>query len=735
MNLIYELSNEDRLAVQKVIGETIRYCIPADLSLSGWRTKGYFVIGQQKWAYVEAGKVQESSSISEAYDYKVVPLVGNAILEATDELGKRIIVRVSMEHIARLSYIAQILNYIATNSEIRIYNEEEERICSNCGSRLLHGTRTCAKCMNKSAVLKRLLGVSKAHWRMMVLGLFILLITSAVALTGPYFQKLLVNSALQPPAGQSPNLTMFFVAIGGILFALVAGELLNVSKGRVMATVSSTIAADLRKMVYEKIQNLSLGFLTSQRAGDLMNRVTADTNRIRRLIQEVFTTAIYQIIVLLAVTVLLFMTDWRLALIVLLPAPFVAYLQFMTWRVIVRRLFRKQWKIFDKANSYLHDVLSGIRVVKTFGKEEREIKRFRQYNTEYATAAYKSEKVYSILTPISTYLLQIGTYFVLLVGCNMILNGNLNLGELVQFTGYASMIFGPLAWLMNMPRWIANAVIAIDRIFSVIDEEPEVFDKDSSIQHAVHGTIQFQDVTFGYKSYEPVLKNINFTIKPGEMIGLVGHSGSGKSTLINLVSRFYDVNEGEILIDGHNIKSITQEDLRSQIGMVLQETMLFRGSIMENIRYSKPDATMEEVIQAARIANAHEFIVTLPDGYDTWLEENGNNLSGGERQRITIARAVLHNPRILILDEATASLDIDTETAIQEALQRITKNRTTIAIAHRLSTLKNADRLFVLNKGEIAEIGTHQELMQKQGIYYGLIMAQRNMTKVKAKTG
>ncbi len=735
MNLNYELSNEDRLAVQKVIGKTIRYCVPADLSLSGRRTKGYFAIGQEKWTYVEAGKVHESGFISEAYDYKVIPLIGNAILEATDELGKRIIVRVSMEHVARLSYIAQILNYMTTNSEIRIYNEEEERVCSNCGSRLLHGTRACAKCMNKTAVLKRLLGVSKSHWRLLVLGLFILLITSAVALSGPYFQKLLVNSSLQPPAGQSPSVSMFFVAIGGILFALVAGELLNVAKGRVMATVSSTIAADLRKMVYEKIQNLSLGFLTSQRAGDLMNRVSSDTNRIRRLIQEVFTTAIYQVIVLISVTVLLFMTDWRLALIVLLPAPFVAYLQFMTWRVIVRRLFRKQWKIFDRANSYLHDVLSGIRVVKTFGKEQREIKRFRQYNTEYAVAAFKSEKVYSILTPISTYLLQIGTYFVLLVGCNMILKGDLNLGELVQFTGYASMIFGPLAWLMNMPRWIANAAIAIDRIFSVIDEEPEVFDKETSIPHAIHGTIQFHDVTFGYKSYEPVLKNINFTIKPGEMIGLVGHSGSGKSTLINLVSRFYDVNEGEILIDGHDIRTIQQEELRSQIGVVLQETMLFRGSIMENIRYSKPDATMEEVIQAARIANAHEFIIKLPDGYDTRLEENGNNLSGGERQRITIARAVLHNPRILILDEATASLDIDTESEIQEALQRITKNRTTIAIAHRLSTLKNADRLFVLNKGEIAEVGTHQELMQKQGIYYGLIMAQRNMTKTKAKTG
>lgn len=735
MNLNYKLSEQDRSAVQKVIGETIRYCVPADLSLTGRRTKGHFVIGQDKWAYVEAGEVKESCLISEGHEYKVVPLVGNAILETTDELGKRIIVRFSMEHIARFTYIAQILNYIATNSEIRIYNDEEELVCSNCGEKLIRGTRVCAKCMNKAAVLKRLFGISKSHWPMLALGLIILLVTSAVALLGPYFQKLLVNSSLQPPEGQDPSIPMFFLAIGGILFSLVVGELLNVWKGRVMATVSSTIAADLRKLVYEKIQNLSLGFLTSQRAGDLMNRVTSDTNRIRRLIQEVFTTAVYQVIMLVAITILLLMTDWRLALIVLLPAPFVAYLQFMTWRVIVRRLFRKQWRIFDKANSYLHDVLSGIRVVKTFGKEQREIKRFREYNSEYAAASYRSEKVYSVLTPVSTYLLQITTYIVLLVGCNMILNGNLTLGELVQFTGYASMVFGPLAWLMNMPRWVADAAIAIDRIFSVIDEDPEIIDKETSISHSIHGHIQFKDVIFGYKSYEPVLKKINIEIQPGEMIGLVGHSGAGKSTLINLVSRFYDINEGQILIDGVDIRAIRQEELRSQIGVVLQETMLFRGSIMENIRYSKPDATMEEVIQAARVANAHEFIINLPDGYDTRLEENGNNLSGGERQRLTIARAVLHNPRILILDEATASLDIDTETAIQEALQRVTKNRTTIAIAHRLSTLRNADRLLVLDKGEVAEVGTHKELMEKQGIYYGLIMAQRNMTKTKVKAG
>lgn len=733
MNLNYELSEPDKLAACLAVGEDIHYCVPADLSLEGQRTSGYFVIGKDKWAYIQDGELKESCRISDAGDYHVVPLIGNAILEATQDHTKRIIVRISLQHVARFAYIAQILNYMAANSKIRIYNNETEMVCSNCGERLIKGTRLCPKCMNKTAVLKRLLNVSKSHWKKLSLGLFILFFTLVISLTGPYFQKLLVNSSLQPPAGETPSLPMFFLAIFGLLFGLAAGELLNVAKGRVMATVSSTIAADLRKLVYEKIQNLSLGFLTSQRAGDLMNRIMSDTGRIQHLIQEVFTTAIYQFIMLISVTFLLLNTDWKLALIVLLPAPFVAYLQITIWKRVLHRLFHKQWKVNDRANSFLHDVLSGVRVVKMFGNESREIQRFRQYNSEYAAAAIRSEKIFSILAPVSTYLLQLGTYFVLLVGCNMILNGELNLGELVQFTGYASMIFGPLAWLMNMPRWIANAVIAIDRVFSVIDEEPEIFDTENSVKHSIHGNIRFRDVTFGYKSYEPVLKNIHFEIKPGEMIGLVGHSGSGKSTLINLVSRFYDVNEGEIFIDGIDIRNIQQQDMRSQIGVVLQETLLFSGSIIENIRYSKPEATIEEVIQAAKIANAHEFIIGLPDGYDTSLEENGNNLSGGERQRITIARAVLHNPRILILDEATASVDIDTETAIQEALQRIMKNRTTIAIAHRLSTLRNADRLLVLEKGEIVEMGTHRELMQKQGIYYNLTMAQRNMSKSKVK--
>lgn len=733
MNLNFTLPEEHLLAAKQAVGESILYCVPADLAFGGRRTENYFVVGQHRWALLEDGAVIESRAIADAEEYRVVPLIGGAVLEGDEAGTKFILTRLSMKHAARYGYIAQILNDMSRKRKVRIYNDEEEPTCATCGGPLVPGTRVCPKCMNKAAALKRLLSVSLAHSKTFAIGIAVIIAASAVSMAGPYFQKLLVNSSLQPPEGQAPSVPMFLLGIAGLLLVLVGGEGLGIVKGRIMARVSSEIAADLRKLVYERIQSLSLGFLTSQRAGDIMNRITSDTERIRNLVQELATTAIFQLIILVSASVLLFSADWRLAFVVLLPAPLVAYLQRYIWKSVLWKLFRKQWRVYDKANSFLHDVLSGIRVVKAFGKEEREVKRFRQYNGEFAAATIQTEKVFSILAPISNYLIQMGQYLVLLIGCGMILNKDMTLGELVQFSGYAAMIYGPITWLMFMPRWVSNAIISIDRIFSVIDEQPEVMDSESSVKHAIRGTITFRNVYFGYKSYEPVLKDMNFEVKPGEMIGLVGHSGSGKSTLINLVSRFYDVNEGEILIDGVNIRRIEQAHLRSQIGVVLQETFLFGGTILDNIRYSKPDATYEEVLEAAKIANAHDFILRLPDGYDTRLEENGSNLSGGERQRLAIARAVLNDPRILILDEATASLDIDTETAIQEALQRVTRNRTTLAIAHRLSTLRHADRLIVLDKGKIAEIGTHAELVARKGIYYNLITAQRNMAKAKTE--
>jgi ATP-binding cassette subfamily B protein len=348
-----------------------------------------------------------------------------------------------------------------------------------------------------------------------------------------------------------------------------------------------------------------------------------------------------------------------------------------------------------------------------------------------ASITARNEKIYNTIFPFLSFIMGMGNFFILYYGGTLILKQKMELGELIQFTQYAGMLYGPLGWLTFFPRALTQAATATERIFEILDEEPEIKDTAEVNSLDIKGKVKFENISFGYKSYDPVLKDISMDVRPGEMIGLVGHSGAGKSTLINLILRLYDVNEGELLIDGRDIRSINQKDLRSQIGVVLQETFLFAGTILQNITYAKADATLEDVIRAAKIANAHDFIMRFPDGYDTRVGEKGQRLSGGERQRIAIARAILHDPKILILDEATASVDTETEYQIQEALGRLVKNRTTFAIAHRLSTLRNATRLLVLDNGKQIELGTHEELMKARGKYYSLVMAQREMSRTK----
>jgi len=326
--------------------------------------------------------------------------------------------------------------------------------------------------------------------------------------------------------------------------------------------------------------------------------------------------------------------------------------------------------------------------------------------------------------------MSFGEFIILYYVGNEILGGNMTLGEMSLFSSYAGLIYGPLRMIAGIPRHAMRFLTSSSKIFEILDEEIEISDREESVDKAIKGDIEINNISFGYESGTEVLHNISLSIKSGEFIGLVGKSGTGKSTLINLIMRMYDVEDGSILVDGIDIRDYSQESLRSQIGVVLQETFLFSGSIYQNIAYAKPSASREEIIAVSKLAGCHEFIIKLPDGYNTKVGEKGYSLSGGERQRVAIARALLHNPRILILDEATASLDTETEKQIQDALANLSANRTTIAIAHRLSTLRNATKLVVIDKGRIAEIGTHDELIEKKGIYYGLVMAQREMSKM-----
>lgn len=738
MKLLYNLSESRLSALSLKAGEKIEYCVPTDLAYDNGASEHYeadvfMVVTNERLFMLSSDRVIYRTDLAKCEKIRCESQVGCGIITVTDLKGEdHCIARVSMKQMIRASYavrgaqaiVRSIRETGSGDDAEQISSQEYETYCEKCG-RALPGTSRCPYCDGKLDVLKKLMQLCGGFAGKLILISLSMLVLAAINLANPMVQRWFIDNALVSRNGKWSDVAIFV----GISFALLlAGILLGIWRNLACIRLGSELSMSLREKLYYKIQILSLSFINKRKPGELMNRVSRDTASIRDFFEEVFGYMVSTLITMIVSLVVMMMISPLMTVLSLAFVIVVFVLVRIFWHHI-HMIFHRQWMKSDELSNNIQDIISGMRVVKSFGTEEREAARFAERSVEFAKTQSRNETFWAIFFPIVTFLLGCGTYIAVLIGGRNVLMGNMSVGQLVQFITYSGYLFGPLSWMTHLPRMVLQMTTSLNRIYDVLDEEPRIKNGESSKDIKIRGKFRFDNVSFGYNSYEPVLENVDLEVKPGEMIGLVGASGTGKSTLINLIMRLYDPDQGKIVLDGEDLRNIKTESLHSQIGVVLQETFLFSGTILDNIRFAKPSATLAEVIQAAKAANAHDFICKTPDGYNTYVGEHGYNLSGGERQRIAIARAILNDPRLLILDEATSALDTESEFLIQQALNRLIKGRTTFAIAHRLSTLREADRLVVIDKHSIAEMGSHNELLEKKGIYYGLVTAQLKMAE------
>lgn len=742
-NLLYALPRilQERLQAE-LAAEAVQAVAQHDLDDNSMYIDGYLVLMETRLGCFRHGSngwdgqwraIEEftSTSIVEGLGMSVLRLLAHEAIVAE--------YRFTLRHTQSVSRLHRRLErQIEGKEELRAIPQETEPAetkvrCDKCHRVIPSWTEICPACLCRRKVLSRLMDFVRPYKLRVLAGLGLTVLVTVAGLARPYLTKPMLNQGLGAAPGLNADydaLTTYVLMLAALtVFVAIGGAI----RQRIMATLGSRIACDVRNRTYDHLHKLSLSFFSQKPTGSLITRITSDSDRIWDFVAFTIVEMAMALLTIMGVGLALFIMNWKLACFALIPIPAMTTLVIIFHRKL-HRFFHRKFHRWSQMTSIVSDAIPGIRVIKAFSQEKREVSRFMEKSQKVYESELNLINVFTVFDPALQICGQIGSLIIWSLGGYWAVTGDLDVGTLMAFICYMWMFYGPIQMLSHMDRMLNQAATSVQRIFEILDTEPTIFSRRrTTASDEIDGEIELRDVSFSYDGIRKVLKNVNLHIKRGETIGLAGPSGGGKTTLANLIFRFYDVLEGQILIDGVDVKNYDIEAIRRRIGFVLQGPFLFHDTVAKNIAYGKPGVTIDEIITAARTANAHDFIVGFPDGYETLVGERGHTLSGGERQRISIARAILNNPGILILDEATSSVDAETESAIQEAMDRLISNRTTIVIAHRLSTLCRADRLVILDKGEIIEQGPHQELVSKEdGLYAKLLRMQTEMQSIVA---
>ena len=712
--------------------ETKLFAIVNDLSINAKYDDGVIIFTDKRFAVV-SGEDFSEYRYEDIKSAKVKRMYGNAVIVLDCKDGKKKTVLKFTYTVASLcemavQFITDIAEGCSLDEELEIVKATYDKlnlVCPKCGRTLIRAGAECIHCQSKSKIVSKLVKYVKPELGRIAISMLLSIITTAILLLPPFMTQTIVDDVLplKEQGAVAEGVAKLSMIVVLLLVTYFVRYVVVGFRNYMLRKAGDRMVMNLRNDVYEKAQHLPMKFYDKTSTGSVINRISGDTSTIQAFILKITQECLTQFMIMVGIIVIMFFMNPVLTLLSLIPVPIVV----IGSRIFSKKIapfYKKIWRRWAAVTSIMTDTIPCVRVIKSFAGEERAKEKFKKYNEEWYNVDIASARITQVFPCVTGFAISCGTILIWAVGGRWALLGNVSAGTLVSFISYASMFYGPVDFFAHLSDSYQAALSSTERVFDILDAESEVSAKDGIKPTRLEGKIEFKHVNFSFDKTKKTLSDINVTINPGDIVGIVGTTGSGKSTLINLLLRFYDTYEGEILVDGINIKDMDLAAYRSCIGYVQQEPMMFSDTIFNNIAYGVPDSNVEAVIHAAEVANAHEFIVRQPDGYDSMLGERGVGLSGGEKQRLSIARAVLKNPSVLVFDEATAAVDSETESLIQEAIERLISGRTTLMIAHRLSTLRKANLILVVDQGKIIECGSHDELMALGGKYHKLIEIQ-----------